>query len=72
MSKSFPFPPLALAIGAAGAIMLVLGLLGLIGENEGSVLSDPVLAWSLVGVGAFLVLAETVIIVLALINRSKS
>ncbi|MDJ0656153.1 MAG: hypothetical protein QNJ40_18465 [Xanthomonadales bacterium] len=71
MSNSLPFPPLALAIGAAGAIMLVLGVVGLTGQNDGSLLSDPVLSWSLVGVGAFLVLAETVIIVLALINRPK-
>ena len=41
-----------------------------VAEND-SLLSDPVLAWSMVGIGAVLLVAETIIIVLALLNRPK-
>jgi hypothetical protein len=66
-----PFPAWLLAVDFAGALLLALGIAGLNGVL-GPALAAPVLAWSLIALGAVMAIAAAAMILLHIRDRAAS
>ncbi|MEM9301308.1 MAG: hypothetical protein AAGE01_04315 [Pseudomonadota bacterium] len=69
MSRKLPFPLWAVFVGFFGVLLIVPGVLGLVGSAPIPVLADPAVAWALVGIGGLLIVVETLVIALSIVNR---
>jgi hypothetical protein len=69
MANRLPFPLWAVFVGFFGAVALAAGIVGLVGAAPVPAVAEPAVAWALIGVGALLILAETLVIALSIINR---
>ncbi len=66
----FPFPLWALALGAVGAVLVAIGLIGVFGTALHPALADRTVQWVLVVIGGVLIAIEALVVIISLRARA--